>query len=145
VISASELAAMRVTLNDTHTDTCTVLRPAALDQRRGRSAGLAHWSQRATPVEVTTVPCRTAPDFIPTAERVTGAAVAALRQWLVYVPVGTDVRPADLLRVTTAAGATATLEVTGVNAPRSIDLETTVRAQEVGAAPPAAPTVPLST
>lgn len=144
LIGTDELAQIRTDLQASYGATCEVLRPQPIEQRRGRSGGL---SVRPTPDLVALVPCRTAPDFMPPAERATGGGVAALRPWVVYVAPEVDVRPGDQLRITDAATLDRfTVEVVAANPPRlPLDLEKTVRCQEIGTAPPTPPAVPLST
>ena len=144
MVSTVELEGIRADLQASYGATCEVLRPQPLEQRRGRSGGL---SVRPTPDLVALVPCRTAPDFQPPAERPTGGGIAALRPWVVYVAPDVDIRPGDQLRITDAATLNQfTVEVVAPNPPRlPFDLEKTVRCQEIGTAPPTPPAVPLST
>jgi len=108
MLSATELAAMRSTLNDSLPDTAQVRRKSLTSD--GAGGYTESWST------VAAVACRVAPSGQSPQERVIAERLTATAIWTVTLPAGTDVRPADRIVVGSRA-----FEVVGVLA-RSYEL-----------------------
>ena len=104
-------------------DTCQVLRLSRVSDNAGGTHD--EWVLSGAPI-----PCRVAPGFVPPREAVSLARLVAVSAWLVYIHPDADVRADDTLAVTTSRGGYA-LHVTGIRAPRTIDLEQVIEAQEI--------------
>lgn len=103
MLSASDIAAMRATIEAALPDTCTIQR--ATETSDGAGGRTKTWATLASGVK-----CRLAPDTYRAEEREVAARLTAVTAWVITLPVGQDVAEKDRIVV-----GSSTYEVAGVS------------------------------
>ena len=115
MLSAADLSFMQGVLGQTQTTACSILRKSSVSDGMG--------GQTDTWTTLASTTCRVAPDKSLDLEAAVQGRLQAESRWIIAFPAGTDVTAAD--RVTTLGS---TYEVTGLLAPRTVELERKVQA-----------------
>ena len=126
VLPAGALANLTALAEGAMDDSCEILRLPS-PPARGPSGG----TDAAFSVDAT-VECRVGPGWQPPFERAFAGGIAAQAAAFVYVPLDTDVRPSDRIRVLTGNEAGHTWEVTSTFKRRTQDVQLTVLCAEIG-------------
>jgi head-tail adaptor len=119
MLTATDLDAMRSTLDESLPDTAQVGRQALVSDDAGGFS--ESWSV------VATVACRVSPGGLLPQERAVAERMGVVSSWVVTLPALTDVRAADRLVV-----GTRTFEVVAPLGPRSYEVSRRVVCSEVG-------------